>query len=218
VKFRKTIISAGIVLIAIMTAVGTAQISVEENIPNLAKSANLSPLSYSGKIRAGGKLYITDQDNHLTRLYDPIRDGLTTLDIDSLDITKSTETDLPFTGEIKKYPAMEISPQSKALELSIKLPSGMKFNYPTPFNIEMTSNRPEVINPKRLNITKGSAKLKLPIIVNPGEVVLIIDLNFSYCSSTNASLCYFKDARLEIPVRVIKNNGNNFSVKYEVFE
>ena len=113
---------------------------------------------------------------------------------------------------------MEISLSCKALELSIKLPGGMKFNHPAPFNIEMISSKPEVIHPEQFNITKGSTKLKLPIVVNAGEAVVTVDLNFSYCGIKNASLCYFKDVRLEIPVRVMRNTDNNFSLKYEVFE
>jgi len=113
---------------------------------------------------------------------------------------------------------MDISPKSKALELSIKLPDGMKFNHLAPFNIEMTSSQPEVVRPEKINITKGSFKLKLPLAVNPGDAVITVDLNFSYCGIKNASLCYFKDARLVIPIRVEQAADKNFAVKYEVFE
>lgn len=195
-RFRKTRPAIGPVLTAIIMAASTMQISAGENDSSFA----------------------ADTNSIQNPRPDSIKDELSAPDIKNSDSTKAAETDSLFLGEIKKYPPMEISSKSKALELSIKLPGGMKFNHLTPFKIEMTSSKLKVIKPEKFKVTKGSAKLKLPITVNPGEAVVTVNLNFSYCGIKKPGLCYFKDVRLEIPIRVVKSADYNFTVKYEVFE
>ncbi len=184
------------VLTAMIIAAGIMPISAEEND--------------SG--------FVADINCVKSLLSDSIKDELSAPAIENSDSAELIKDDSLFFDEIKKYPPVEISLSCEALELSIKLPDGMKFNHLAPFDIELISSKPEVIEPEKFDITKGSAKLKLPIVVNPGEAVLTVDLNFSFCGIKNASLCYFKDIRLEIPVRVAKSANNNFSIKYEVFE
>jgi len=218
-------------LTAIIITAIIAQISAGENDTDLTCNLYLSSKPNIEKLGDGVALsdpsnlfivdykpYTADTNNDIS-LSDPIKDELPALDIKSPVNKDSADSDFQFLGEIKKYPLFEISSKSKTLELSIKLPAGMKFNNLAPFNIAMSSNNPEVIKPGKFNITKGTGKLILPVAISPGEAVLTIDLNFSYCETTNAELCHFKNARLEIPVKAVKNSGGNiFSVKYEVFD
>jgi hypothetical protein len=160
----------------------------------------------------------TADTNHDIRPTDPMKNKPPIQGNVAIANKDSAAMDSQFLGEIKKYPLGEVSSQSRTLELSIKLPAGMKFNHLAPFNITMSSNNSEVIKPGKFNITKGSRKFKIPVAVGPGEAILTIDLNFSYCEIAHAALCYFKNARLEIPVKVVKSGGKVFSVKYEVFD
>lgn len=229
-RFCKTKTVIWPVLIAMVITATMAQFSAGEDNSDLNCRIQLSPKPNIEKSGEGPSLdtlcdlpIIDDKQDAADTDYnirpaDPIKDESPARDKMVPVNVDSAEMDSQFLGEIKKYPLCEISSQSLALELSIKLPAGMKFNHLAPFNVTMSSNIPKVIKPGKFKITKGSNKLKIPVTVNSGEAILTIDLNFSYCEIANASLCYFKNARLEIPVKIVKSGGKVFSVKYEVFE
>ena len=112
-------------------------------------------------------------------------------------------------------PAMEIAAGPRKLDLEIKLPNGTEFSKDAPFSIDIKSDNPAVVKFHKLNIAKPAEKLVIPMIAAPGKTTVTIDMEIYYCSG-NRGQCFFKEARLVIPVRVTANGGQTLAASYQI--
>jgi DNA-binding beta-propeller fold protein YncE len=166
----------------------------------------------NGLTFASGKIYITDTNNHLIRIYDLTSGLVSTLRLKGLEMLTAANS---FRGEQQELPAMEISSGAKKLSLEIKLPKGTEFTKDAPFSIECKSDNTKVIDFKSVNISQPSEKLDIPITAMPGMTTLTIDLNVYYCSG-NQGQCYFKDTRLKMPVSVTDKGNPVLLATYQI--
>src|SRR5205823_4550076 len=89
-----------------------------------------------------------------------------------------------------------------SIEITLQLPAGTKFNKDAPFRIKATSNSPGAVRIGTFSIPSPTEKLSIPIEPKSGEATITIDLDVNYCKIGTEGLCFFKEARLEIPLRV----------------
>lgn len=159
-----------------------------------------------------GKMYITDTNNHLIRVYDMESDILSTLNLKELGMLTQAAA---FRGEEKIFPEMEIAPGNGRLSLEIKLPKGTEFTKDAPFSFAAKADDAGIINFRNENITKPSEKLEIPFGASTGKTVVTINMTIYYCSG-NQGQCFFKEARLKIPVNVTEKGGMILAATYKI--
>jgi hypothetical protein len=162
-----------------------------------------------------GKAYIADANNHVIRVYDPATKTISTLKLTGIE-KLAHHTMAAFRGKEVTLGSQEISAAAKWLELNLNLPKGTKFNLAAPFSIKVISSKPEVIGIDDVKISEPSAKLKLPILPKSGEATIFVEMNVNYCNEGNEGLCYFKEVRLLVPIRVSATGSPNPSVAYSL--
>ena len=167
----------------------------------------------NGLVFVGEKLYIADTNNHIIRIFEPASGQVSTLKLTGLD--KLAQKSIPgFSGKEQRIAMQTISPDAKTLEITIQLPRGTKFNKDAPFRIQATSEKPNAVEVGALNITEGAPKLTIPISPKQGETTITVDMSINYCASDNTGLCYFKEARLRIPLKVAPDGSKTPSAQY----
>ena len=157
-----------------------------------------------------GKLYIADTNNHLIRVADLKTRRLDTLQIKGLEKLRPPKS-RQFAGESIELPAQTIEPGDTTLTIQLELPRGYKLNALAPTALTITAPQNQVVN-----LTGGSEQtfnspsfpVTVPIRVTEGEATLRADFIVYYCEAAKESLCYFKEARLSIPVKVQKGVGS----------
>jgi hypothetical protein len=169
----------------------------------------------NGLAFANGKMYITDTNNHLIRIYDLASGIVTTLELHGIEkLVRSDNGD--FRGDERKLPPVEISKSAARLQLDITLPPGTKFTENAPFKIAAMSNGLDVVRIGNSSVEKQSEVISIPIIAHPGVANITIDMNLYYCSGDNRGQCFFKEARLTIPVKVTDSSNSILSVRYVI--
>jgi DNA-binding beta-propeller fold protein YncE len=182
----------------VVTFIGTGKHGMQDGP---AKSATL--YEPNGLAIAGGKMYISDTNNHLIRVFDFASQQLSTLRLTGLEkLTPKTTATVPAGGRVITMPAQEVAAGATAIDLVIQLPKGMKLNKEAPFLLKASSSKPEAVGVTATVQTKAAPRLTIPIKVTGGEATLTVDLQVSYCNEGNEGLCYFKEARLLVPVKV----------------
>lgn len=169
----------------------------------------------NGLTFAAGKWFIADTNNHMIRVFDPAKGDVSTLKLTGLE--KLAKKSIPgFVGREQKYEPQIVSPDAKMLTITVTLPKGTKFNKDAPFRIEAASDKPDALNVGALDIKEATDILLIPITPKAGEATLTVDLSINYCSSDNAGLCYFKESRLVIPVRVVPEGSQNPALAFSL--
>jgi len=168
---------------------------------------------------ASGKLYVADTNNHLIRIIDLKTRRVETLQIKGLEKLRARKSK-GFTGETIELPAQSIEPGDGTLTVQLELPPGYKLNALAPSALTIASAASPI-----LNLASGAEQVtsnpnfpvSIPIKVSEGEVTIRADFLVYYCEAAKESLCYFKEARVSIPVKVVKGSGNhNLSATYKL--
>jgi len=154
----------------------------------------------NGLAWAWGRLYIADTNNHLIRVYDPASGRVSTLKLTGIDrLTRRSRT--RFAGREQSVPAIEVAPGERWLEVAISLPAGTKFNPGAPFTLKATSDKPASVAVGVLKAPRPAARLRIPLTVKQGAATVIVQMSVNYCDTGNEGLCYFKEARLVVPLK-----------------
>jgi hypothetical protein len=101
------------------------------------------------------------------------------------------------------------------LRLQIQIPMGTEFTKDAPFSIEVKADNPKVVTFKDKDITMPAEKLEIPFTASPGKATVTINMTIYYCSG-NQGQCFFKDARLKIPVNVTDKGPMTLSAIYQI--
>jgi hypothetical protein len=170
---------------------------------------------------AFGKLYIADTNNHSIRVADLKSRKVATIQFKNLEKLRPFKTlQAQFSGEIITLPAQVIAPGEALLTLQLELPEGCKLNPLAPSVINLTSSDEQIIRlkqPQQQHFGNGIRPLAVPLQVREGEAYLNINLLVYYCQSAIESLCYFKEAQLNVPVKVAQGAGtNSLTASYKV--
>jgi len=160
---------------------------------------------------AFGKLYIADTNNHLIRVADLKTKRLETLQIRGLEKLRPRKAK-QFVGEVIELPAQSIEPGDATLNLQLELPAGYKLNAQAPSAVTVSTTQSQV-----LNLTAGAQQtfsnptfpLTVPIRVSEGEASISAEFIIYFCETAKESLCYFKEARLSIPIKAKNGSGTH---------
>jgi len=160
---------------------------------------------------AFGKLYVADTNNHLIRVVD-LKTRLTeTLQIKGLEKLRPRKPK-QFVGETIELPVQTLEPGDATLTLQLELPAGYKLNAQAPTALTIAASPGQAVN-----LTGGAEQVlgnprfpvSVPVRVSEGEGVVRADFLIYYCEAVKESLCFFKEARVSIPVKVVRGSGNH---------
>ncbi|HYP27659.1 MAG TPA: thioredoxin-like domain-containing protein [Blastocatellia bacterium] len=146
---------------------------------------------------AFGKLYIADTNNHAIRVADLKTRQVETLQIKGLEKLRPRAKMEKFAGLSLELPVQEVEPGDATLALQLELPAGYKLNAQAPSSVAVGD---QVFRNPRF-------PLSVPIKLGEGGTTLQATFVLYYCEAEKESLCYFKEARLTLPVKARKGSG-----------
>lgn len=161
---------------------------------------------------AFGRLYIADTNNHAIRVADLKTGQVDTVQIKGLEKLRPRARMEKFAGESLELPAQAVEPGAATLVLTLELPQGYKLNAQAPSTAGVTTAQIEVAALKdgaQQIFRNPQFPLSIPVRVSEGETRLTASFTLYYCEEAKESLCYFKEARVTIPVKVRKGAGSN---------
>ena len=160
---------------------------------------------------AFGKLYIADTNNHLIRVADLKARRLETLQLKGLEKLRPRKSK-QFLGEVIELPSQSIEPGAGTLTLQLELPAGYKLNPLAPSALTITTSQNQVVAfsaGAEQTFRNPHFPVEVPIKVGEGDSSITADFVVYYCEAAKESLCYFKEARVTIPVKVTPGSGNH---------
>lgn len=161
---------------------------------------------------AYGKLYVADTNNHVIRVVDLKTKRVETLQIKGLERLRPQARSKQFAGDVIDLPAQSIEPGDAILTLRLELPSGYKLNAQAPSALTLVSPQKEVVsfgNGAEQAFRNPQFPINVPVKITEGEATLKADFLIYYCQTSKEGLCYFKEARVNVPVKAKKGAGNH---------
>jgi hypothetical protein len=159
---------------------------------------------------AFGKLYIADTNNHLIRVGDLKTRRLETLQLKGIEKLRPRKP-RQFSGENVDIPEQTVEPGEATLTIQLELPPGHKLNALAPTALTINAPQSPVVSfsagPEQ-TFSNPTFPVTVPIKINEGDAVIRADFVVYFCEADKESLCFFKEARLSIPVKAIKGAGN----------
>ncbi len=169
----------------------------------------------NGLCFAKDTMYITDSNNHLIRSCDLKTGRVSTVAFRGLE-KLNRKTALPFAGDEIHLDPARISPRAKSLQLGIVLPAGTKLNLAGPSKLSARSANAQIMELGKFETALKGLKVSLPIQAAPGQTTLTLDADLYYCSKANEGLCFFKSARLTLPIEVAADGSAAPTVEYKI--
>lgn len=160
---------------------------------------------------AFGKIYVADTNNHAIRVADLKTRKVETVRIKGLEKLMPRARLSKFAGESVSLAAQKVEPGDAILRIELELPSGFKLNADAPTSVLVSA--PES-GPVRLDAGPQQilrnpdfpVDMKVKLIEGQGSVEITYSLY--YCEADRDTLCFFKEARLAVPLQVSKGSGN----------
>ena len=169
---------------------------------------------------AFGKLYIADTNNHAIRVADLKTKRVETLQIKGLEKLRPHAKQAQFTGEVITAAGQTIEPGDATLTLELELPAGYKLNALAPSAVAIASSQKQIVGVKDAaseNIRNPKFPVSIPVKAAEGETTIEARYVIYYCESAKESLCFIKEAKISIPVKVKKGAGaRSLSATYKL--
>jgi hypothetical protein len=159
---------------------------------------------------AFGKLFVADTNNHSIRTVDLQTRKVETLQIKGLERLRPRPRSVEFTGELINVAEQSIEPGSGSLVFNLELPKGYKLNDLAPTSVTLVSGKKEVValgTAAEQTLRNVRFPATIPLNAMAGETNMRLDLLIYYCESEKESLCFFKEVRLNVPVKVRSGSG-----------
>ena len=102
------------------------------------------------------------------------------------------------------------------LTLQIGLPTGTKLNSLASSRYQAAPVDAKVIRLREASGAVGQPRIIMPWVVSAGQTTLNLDLELYYCSTANEGLCYYKSARLVVPVEVAEGGAAAPVVEFKI--
>ena len=151
---------------------------------------------------AGGKLYISDTNNHLIRIYDAKTDEVTTMNVRPAAAIKPAYEQLTS----RKM----VSPGHGEIKLALNLPQGFKLSPGSAVALALVraDSMVRTSNGSSLSIpVDGATGFALPVDWIMGSGSLDLDVDYIYCSQNDEAVCRRGYTRLNVPVDVRESAG-----------
>ena len=178
-----------------------------------AKEATLN--EPNGLTYAHGKLFITDTNNHLLRLYDFASGRLSTVQFRNSDklVMRAGKVESAFEGDVVTLDSQTVAAGNGEVRVSVSIPTGYKLNNGAPFYIGYSAEDGSVVavdsTRREQNIEDPQFPILLPARFSEGTTTLKVDLVVYYCEKEKESLCLVKPLRLVVPVAVNHGPGTS---------
>ena len=165
---------------------------------------------------AGGRLYVADTNNHSIRVVDLTGGETTTLVLSGIEVFSGSQPGA--LGTLVDLPPVEIGVGTGTVVLEIQLPAGYKINDLAPSSVAWEVEGSSV---RLAADSNRSAKgLEFPIELaadfSEGRGALIADLTLYYCEADKQTLCLIDQARLRLPLSVVKDAEPVARLHYEI--
>jgi DNA-binding beta-propeller fold protein YncE len=162
-----------------------------------------------------GKLYITDTNNHLIRVYDFSTRRVSTLTLrgaEKLAVRKSDASTLAVDDTLI-LPGQIVQPGPGSVEVTLTFPSGYKANTVAPFYFGVFGENGRALGfakgYEEQNLVAPSFPVRIPSTFTEGASDLRIDLVAYYCREGEESLCMVRQVRVLMPVKVAAGDAGN---------
>jgi thiol-disulfide isomerase/thioredoxin len=170
---------------------------------------------------AYGKLYVADTNNHAIRVADLKSKRVATMQFKNLEkLRPQSPRPDQFTGETLDLAEQTVAPGDATLTVKLELPAGYKLNALAPTTLTVAAAQGQVasVNHAAEQVFKQPKfPLAVPLQVKEGETRVKLSLVIYYCEAAKESLCYFKEVRLNLPIKVIKGaRGNQIMALYRL--
>jgi len=170
---------------------------------------------------AHGKLYIADTNNHVIRVADLQTGHVTTLELKGVERLRPRARTAPLSDKAVTLPAQRMAPGAGTLVLSLRLPKDHKVNEQAPSQVSLRVEGDPVVRfesgETMLTLRRPTFPISLPVVFREGRGRLLVEWTLYYCRSDVAGLCYFAEARQEIPLEVSPAaTSSRLSLAYEV--
>jgi hypothetical protein len=152
---------------------------------------------------ADGKLYVADTNNHAIRVADLKTKRVETLQFRNLDKLRPRAKVARFLGDTIDAAEQVVEPGDATLTLQLDLPAGFKLNPLAPSAITVT-----VAGAGDQTFRNPKFPLEVPVKIGTGDVVVTADFVVYYCEAEKETLCFFKQARVTLPVKGKAGAGN----------
>jgi hypothetical protein len=110
-----------------------------------------------------------------------------------------------------ELPAQSIDPGDATLTVQLELPVGYKLNAQAPTALTIRAPQNQVVNltggPEQ-TFSNPTFPVSVPIKVSEGEATIRADFVVYFCEAGKESLCYFKEARVSVPLKAQKGAGS----------
>jgi thiol-disulfide isomerase/thioredoxin len=159
---------------------------------------------------ADGKLYIADTNNHVIRVADLKTRNVSTLQLQGIEKLRERVPAEKFRGERISLEAQTVAPGKGTLTLSLEFPEGYKLTPHAPSNVVLS------VDGEAVNFRGGDSEktfpspefpLTAPVAIAEGEGHVHAALVLYYCATAKESLCYFQEARLDLPVKTSRDTS-----------
>jgi len=150
-----------------------------------------------------GRLYIADTNNHAIRVADLRTRRVETLAIKGMEKLKPPRPAARFAGETIDLSAQAVRPGATTLTIALALPPGYKLNPLAPSAATVSTADAGVVglhDGSKQTFRATQFPLQVPVTVGEGRTDLQVEYTLYYCEADKESLCYFKEARLRLPV------------------
>ncbi|MCS7156897.1 MAG: thioredoxin-like domain-containing protein [Blastocatellia bacterium] len=169
---------------------------------------------------ANGKLYIADTNNHVIRVADLQTGRVATLELKGVERLRPRGK-AASVSPVLIGPAQRVAAGAGTLTLSLRLPKDHKVNEQAPSLISLRVEGDPVVRfdqeQTTLTLRRPTFPISLPVVFREGKGRLIVEWTLYYCRSDLTGLCYFTEARQEIPLEVGSGGTSpRLSLAYEV--
>ncbi len=168
----------------------------------------------------GDKLYIADTNNHRIRVAPLSGGSVTTLTFSNPDALRGGGriADELTAGNVVRVAAQVVAPGRAEIVLDIGLPEGQHLNPDAPSGYVVRNLADGMLRQPDAKGPVTDVPLRISVDLLEGTGSIAVDLTLYYCAETANSLCYFADARVEIPLTVRAGAGSDgtISARYVV--
>ncbi|MSQ78624.1 MAG: redoxin domain-containing protein [Flavobacteriaceae bacterium] len=163
----------------------------------------------------GGLLYISDGNNNLIRIYNPINDSLTTMVPKKLAMLKRGESALA-EEPASKGNEYVLNLGVRELFLNFTLSEGFEFNKEAPAFIDLFDDENGVVKTIGFKFVDGVYQYHVPVKLRSGKGHLRLRADIYYCDYRHAGMCYMEHINTDFAVSVKEGGSTAFRIDYKV--
>lgn len=201
---------------SIRNIAGTGEIGLQDGLALSVRFNEPGGITY-----LNGKFYIADTNNHCVRVYDPITDSISTLNINQAQTTPSKKSRIKLREDLNSITLSPhtISPDCNQLIMNFTLKQDYQWKTEFPFYFEIHSEPNILFSWDKLEkiYLNQQLILKIPISVQENKSgKLQAHVVLYYCDENNQGLCHIKNLDLIVPLIIHFEGENKLMIDYQV--